>query len=265
MPRSFVEKYGPTALITGAANGIGRGFASRLIARKVPVLLVDIDEDGLESTANALRETSDVSVTTHVADLSRLSELERIDQLARAHEIGLLVNNAGIGHNKHFLDIALEEHLMALDVNIRASLVLARKILPAMRARGGGGGLIFTSSMSALVGGPGIANYAATKAYGRHLAEALYGELHRDGIDVLALMPGLTRTRQVSAAYTEADLDAQRPMEPEIVAEAALRALGRKRFVIPGRLNRLGAWAFVRLPRGPLLRAMGRKTAPSHD
>jgi hypothetical protein len=263
MSDSFTTKYGPTALITGAANGIGRGFAARLAARNLSLLLVDIDAEGLEAAASALREANDVSVTTCVADLSRLSELDRVNHIAREHEVGLLVNNAGIGHKEHFLGIALEEHLTALDVNIRASLVLTHQILPALQARGRGG-LIFTSSMSALVGGPGIANYAATKAYGRHLAEALYGELHRDGIDVLALMPGLTRTRQVTAGYTEAELDAQRPMEPEVVAETALLALGRKRFVIPGLLNRLQAWAFVRLPRGPLLRAMGRKATPSH-
>ena len=259
MAKSFAAQYGPTALITGAANGIGRGFAERLAHRRVATLLIDIDEEALEKTAEELRLRHDSPVETLVADLSIRSELERVAHLGLQREIGLLVNNAGIGHNKPFLQIPLEDHLSALDVNIGSFLVLTHRLTPAMCERGRGG-LIFTSSMSALVGGPGIAHYSATKAYGRHLAEALYGELHARGVDVLALMPGLTRTRQVSEGYTQAELDAQHPMEPEVVAESALPALGRKRSVVPGLMNRLQAWAFVRLPRGPLLRAMGRKT-----
>ena len=172
--------------------------------------------------------------------------------------MGLLVNNAGIGHNVAFLDVELVDHLSVLDVNIRALLVLTHRLAPAMCERGRGG-LIFTSSTSALLGPPGVAHYAATKVYVRHLAEALYGELHDQGVDVLALMPGLTRTRQVTKGLSEAAIAAMPAMEPGPVAEAAIRALGVKRFVIPGLKNRLQALLLPRIPRGPLLRKMGSK------
>jgi short-subunit dehydrogenase len=256
MPNTLLTKYGPTAMVTGAANGIGRGFAEGLARRGLALVLVDIDEAGLEATARAIRETQRTSVETLVADLSSQADLDRVCEAGLSSEVGLLVNNAGIGHDSAFLEVELADHLLALDVNVRSCLVLTHRLAPAMCVRGRGG-LIFTSSMAALVGAPGVAHYAATKAYERHLAEALYGELHGQGVDVLALMPGLTRTRQVTMGLSEEAIAAMPAMDPGPVAEAAIEALGKKRFVIPGLRNRLQAFLFPRIPRGPLLRKMG--------
>ena len=257
MPLDFDARYGPTALVTGAANGIGRAFAFGLARRGLSLLLVDVDEQGLEGTAREVRESAGVAVEVCVADLSDRAELEGVGDLSRSFEIGLLVNNAGIGHSAAFLEIPLADHLQALDVNVAAALVLTHRFAPAMCERGQGG-LIFTSSMSALVGPPGVAQYASTKVYLRHLAEALYGELHVDGVDVLALLPGLTRTKSVTAGMTPEQIEKLPAMKPEPVAEAALAALGKRRFVVPGFVNKLQAVVFPRLPRGPLLRRLGR-------
>lgn len=257
MSRNFDTRYGPTALVTGAANGIGRAFAFGLARRGLSLLLVDVDAEALGATAEAIRGEAGVSVDTCVADLSDSAELDRVCEVARSAEIGLLVNNAGIGHSAAFLEIPLEEHLKALDVNVRASLVLTHRLAPAMCERERGG-LIFTSSMSALVGPPGVAQYASTKAYLRQLAEALYGELFAKGIDVLALLPGLTRTKQVMQQMSAEAAQAMPAMDPESVAEAAINALGKKRYVIPGFANKLQAVVFPRLPRGILLRRLGR-------
>jgi short-subunit dehydrogenase len=262
MTENFAKTYGPVALVTGAAHGIGRGFAEGLGRRGVSMLLVDRDAAGLEATAAGLREQYRVPIETCVADLSDLAEVDRVCELALEQDLGLLINNAGVGNSGAFLDIDLADHLTGLDVNIRACLVLTHRLTPGLCARGHGG-VIFTSSMSALVGAPGVAHYAATKVYERHLAEALYGELHGQGVDVLALMPGMTRTRQVTESMTEEEMAKRWPMEPGPVAEAALEALGKKRFVIPGFVNRLQARVFTRLPRGPLLRWMGKALSSS--
>jgi len=243
-------------MVTGAANGIGRGFAEGLARRGLSLRLIDIDHVGLAATAKSIREAWGTSVETLSADLSLASDVDRVCEAGLADEIGLLVNNAGIGHSAAFLDIELDDHLLALDINVRSFLVLTHRLAPAMCERGRGG-LIFTSSMSALVGAPGVAQYSSTKAYARHLAEALYGEFHRYGVDVLALMPGLTRTRQVTKDLSEEAIAALPAMDPGPVAEAAIKALGKKRFVIPGFKNRLQAFVFPRIPRGPLLRKLG--------
>jgi short-subunit dehydrogenase len=256
MSDAFVTRYGPTALVTGAAHGIGRGFAEGLARRGLPLLLVDVDEAGLDSTAKAIREEQGAPVTTLVADLSDLADLDRVCEAGLSTGVGLLVNNAGVGNSAAFLEIELADHLSVLDINVRSFLVLTHRLAPPMCERGRGG-LIFTSSTSAVVGPPGVAHYAATKAYARHLAEALYGELHGQGVDVLTLMPGLTRTRQVTKDLSDEAIAALPAMDPGPVAEAAIRALGRKRFVIPGFKNRLQAFLFPRLPRGPLLRKLG--------
>jgi hypothetical protein len=253
----FAQRYGPIALVTGAANGIGRSFAKGLARRGLSTLLVDLDGDGLEATAQALRKEHTNPVETLVADLALPEDLERVVEAGLSREIGLLVNNAGMGHKAAFLDIDLTSHLAEIDINVRAVLVLTHHLAPPMLQRSRGG-LIFTSSMSALMGTPGVAHYSSTKAYERHLAEALYGEFHGQGIDVLALMPGLTRTRQVGEKMTEEQIRALRPMEPDPVAEAALEALGRKRWVIPGARNRLQGLLRRWIPRGPVLRKMGQ-------
>mgnify|MGYP006232316251 CR=1 FL=1 len=92
----------------------------------------------------------------------------------------------------------------------------------------------------------------------RHLAEALYGELYAAGVDVLALLPGLTRTKSVTADVTAEQIEKLPAMDPAPVAEAAIAALGKKRFVIPGFANKVQAVVFPRLPRGILLRRLGR-------
>ena len=257
MADGFLSKYGPRALVTGAGNGIGRGFAEGLARRGVATLLVDIDAAGLDDTAKAIRDEHGTGVETLVADLSVPSELDRVCEAGLAADLGLLVNNAGIGHSDAFLDVPLDDHLLALNVNIRAFLVLTHRLAPALCERGRGG-LIFTSSMSALLGPPGVAHYAATKVYARNLAEALYGEFHSQGVDVLALLPGLTRTRQVTKDLSDEAIAKMPAMDPGPVAEAALRGLGKKRVVIPGFINQVQAFLMPRLPRGLILRRLGK-------
>jgi len=255
---AFAQRYGPIALVTGAAHGIGRAFAEGLARRGLSTLLVDVDGDGLEATARALREQHNTPVETLVADLALPEDLERVVDAGLSREIGLLVNNAGVGHKAAFLEIDLASHLAEIDINVRAVLVLTHRLLPPM-VRRGRGGLVFTSSLSALMGMPGVAHYSSTKAYERHLAEALYGELQSQGIDVLALMPGLTLTRQVAEKMTEEVIRELRPMEPGPVAEAALEGLGRRQWVIPGARNQLQGLLQRWGPRGPLLRRMAKR------
>ena len=255
--RDFAVKYGPTALVTGGAQGIGRAFAFSLAKRGVALLLVDMETEILEKTATEIRSQYAIDVSTVAADLTDAAGLDSVIKSAAKTTVGLLVSNAGYGLTERFLDSDLERHLNVVDLNVRAPLVLAHNLLPAMQERRRGG-VIFTSSLSAVIGTPGVASYSASKGFLLKLGEALYGEMHHKGVDVLALMPGLTRTAALTAATNLSEASKAMAMEPEAVAEAALRALGKGPSIIPGLKFRLAGFLIRWIPQNMILKRQGK-------
>jgi short-subunit dehydrogenase len=168
--------------------------------------------------------------------------------------------NAALSLIGGFLDHPIERHLEELDLNCRAPLVLAHHFAAPMRERGRGG-IVLMSSLAGSQGSPNIAHYAATKAYDLVLAEGLWGELRAAGVDVLACRAGATRTPGYLAGLPPGRGAAPHEQEPEAVVREALAALGRGPSVIPGRVNRVAAFAMQRLlPRRSAVRLMGRTT-----
>lgn len=258
---SFREKYGPWALVTGGASGIGAEFAAQLAARGLNVALVDVQADMMRTHAAMLRETFGIEASAITIDMARPDLLKKIRRATAMMEIGLLVNNAAWGSVGEFMKTDPEEMLRTVDTNCRAPLALAREFGPAMAGRGRGG-IIFLASSSALQGSPVIANYAATKAYNLVLAEALWDEMGRYGVDVLALCPGATDTPAFSKSGAQiANVPGMPFMSPgEVVAEA-LAALGTRPSIIAGRMNRIASFVMTRLlSRAKAVRYMGQNT-----
>ena len=237
---SFAQRYGPWALVTGAAAGIGRAFADDLLDRGVSVLAVDRDEDGL-----ARLGSQNPRVRTLVLDLCRPDVAEIVATQAADLDIGLLVNNAGAAVTGPLLDHDPSAEADVLHLNARAPLLLTRLLAPEMRRRGRGG-LIFVASTIAFNGGPWLANYAATKAWSVSFADSLEVELGPAGLDVLCVAPGMTATEALAGSM---DLDRLRfrPLRPEAVARAALDSLGRRSLVVPGAINRVSTLLSRRL------------------
>jgi len=235
---AFRERYGPTAVVTGAAAGIGRGFARRLAARGLDLLLADKDAAALTATVSELQTDHSISVEGLVVDLTRSAGVAALAERAMELDFGLLVNNAGLGHTGWFMQIPIEDHLEEIDLNVRATLLLTHRLGQPLIARGRGG-ILFVASNSSEFGSPSVANYAATKAYIRMLGEALFAELEEQGIDSLALSPGLTRTETMSRRLGDDVARRLGAMEPEDVAEEGLRALGTRPAHIVGTRNRL--------------------------
>ena len=235
----FKDKYGPWALITGASSGIGAEFARQVAAQGLNLVLVARREERLRSLARALEAAHPIQVKIIPVDLTTTDFLPVIQQATDDLEIGLLVNNAGVMPTGRFLDQDLENELRQLDLNSRAPLILAHHFGRKMAERGRGG-MLFLASMVAFQGTPSVAHYAATKAFDLVLAEGLHVELKEAGVDVLAVAPGFTATDLAG----ELDFSGSmiKPMPVEQVVHAALRALGRKAVVIPGRQNRLLYW-----------------------
>ena len=181
-----------TALITGGTSGIGAAFARALAARGDDLVLVARDADRLSETATDLKERYAVSVETIAADLAVRSDVVGIaERLASAERpIDLLVNNAGFGVRVRLTAADTTPHEHAIDVMIRAVLMLSAAAGRAMRQRGAGT-IINVSSTAGFVA---MGGYSAIKSWVTSYSESLANELHATGVKVVALCPGWVRT-----------------------------------------------------------------------
>jgi hypothetical protein len=233
------------ALITGASRGLGAEFARQCAERGLNIILVATNADLLQAQAEAIKHDYGVETRIIVLDLSRDDILPEISRTTDSLEIGLLVNNAGISKVSPFLNLPVDELVKQLDVNTRAGLILTHHFGRKMVERGHGG-IIFLSSGSALFGTAYSANYAGTKAYNLILAESLWYELGRYGVDVLGFMAGSTKTPGWDANSPKPDRLVKVMAVKPTVAEA-LNALGRRPSLIAGTSNRLGYFFLGRM------------------
>jgi short-subunit dehydrogenase len=237
--RDFNQRYGPWAVIAGASEGIGAAFAHALASRGVSLVLVARREEPLAALAGTLP----VPARAVVADLALPAGTQKVFLETQNLDVGLVVANAALSPIGPFPSVDPELLRRAVELNCIAALELARHYTPAMVARGRGG-LILMSSLAGQQGSPGIAVYAATKAFDAILAEGLWAELRPHGVDVLACLPGA-----VSTPGLQRNSAGRAPgtVTPEVVAEAALKALGRKPRVVPGVMMRLSSLFMTRL------------------
>lgn len=182
----------PIALVTGPTAGIGLAFAHHLAASGHDLVLVARDKERLHEVAAALKDQHGVEVEVLPADLSDRAQLALVEARVAdpAYPIDLLVNNAGFGLKKSFLDNDVEEEQAMLDVLVTAVLRLSHAALKAMVARGKGGVINVSSVAGYLPRG----TYSAAKAYVTKMSE--WADLtYRDkGVRTMALCPGFTRT-----------------------------------------------------------------------
>jgi short-subunit dehydrogenase len=185
---------GVRGLITGASSGIGRALALRIAAEGARVALVARREEELEKLATEIRR-SGAEALVLPCDVTDRTQVEVC--AARALEkfggIDLLVNNAGYGHHRTFLewDVADMERLMR--VNYFGTLYFTKALLPQMMERRKGW-LVFVSSVAGKIASPEEAAYAASKFAMEGLASALSIEVEDAGIHVLTVRPGVIRT-----------------------------------------------------------------------
>ncbi len=235
------------ALITGAAKGIGKGIAAELARRNYNLLLADIDETGLAATAKELTAGHHVIVHTLPLDLTKANAgVELIDWTASWHdELIVVVNNAGYGLNGAFEQLALEDQLNIIDLNIKAQVSLSHLYIPVLR-RHVQGYLLNVASTTAYQAVPYLTIYAASKSFVLSFTRGLRFELRNSTVSVSCLIPGSTDTHfVVRANMSEATKKtAERfNMSPEAVGIIAVNGLfKRKAEIIPGINNKLHAF-----------------------
>jgi short-subunit dehydrogenase len=211
---------GSNVLLTGATGGIGQAIARALAARGGKLILTGRRIDVLEPLAQQL------DARTAAVDLAEPAELERL--VREAGEIDILVANAALPASGALDSFTVQEIDRALDVNLRAPIVLAHALLPQMVARGRGH-LLFMSSLAGKAATPGTALYNASKFGLRGFASALRADVRTTGVGVSAVFPGFIRD---AGMFAEAEVKLPPGVgtrTPEDVAEATVKAIERNR------------------------------------
>jgi short-subunit dehydrogenase len=251
----FADRYGPWALIAGGSEGLGLAFAEQAAGRGLDLVLVARRPDVLEQAAAGLRQRYGVQVRTLAADLAEATTYrEALPAATEGLDVGLVVGNAGHAPVGRFLDVPAAQAQEAVELNVRVVLGLSRCYLPGMVQRRRGG-FVVMSSAAGLQGSPGLALYAATKAFGRVFAESLWAELRASGVDVVACVPGAVRTpgyEQSGMGHAPGELDSA------AVAAQTLDRLRRGPVVVPGRFMRTATATMRLLPRRTAVTVMGR-------
>ena len=253
----LAERYGSWAVVAGASEGLGAAFAAALAERGLHLVLLARRELLLAELAGRLREAHAVQVRCLRWDLADPGFAPALAEATADLELGVLVYNAAFVPVGRFLDVDGNLLERAVDVNVAAPVRFLRTLLPGMRTRGRGA-VVLMSSLAGLQGAPGIATYAASRAFNTILAEGLWHELADDGIDVTVCCAGAMRT----PGYLRAtDRQAPGTLAPAVVARRTLDALGRGPRVVPGLVNRLAAQVIQRLlPRRAAVRLMAANT-----
>lgn len=181
-----------TVLITGASAGLGLEFAWQLATARHDLVLVARDTERLERLASQLHAAAGVHVEVLGADLSVRADVERVAERLRSTDrpVALLVNNAGFALHQRFVGGDLETEERALDVMVRAVLVLSHAAAGQMAARGRGA-ILNVASIAALFA---TGSYSAHKAWVRSFTEGLAVELKGTGVTATVLCPGFVHT-----------------------------------------------------------------------
>jgi short-subunit dehydrogenase len=225
-----------TALVTGATGGLGRAIAGALGDRGAQLVLSGRRAAELESMGDAL------GARTILADLTVAEDVSRLCAEAISAGIDVLVANAALPASGLLDDLTEEQIDRMLDVNLRAPIMLARALAPAMAA-GGRGHLVFVSSLSGRAATPASSMYSATKFGLRGFALALRQDLERAGVGVSLVSPGFIREAGMFADAAVKLPPGTGTKTPADVAAAVIRAIetGRAEIDVAALPLRVGA------------------------
>ncbi|MGY6548655.1 MAG: SDR family NAD(P)-dependent oxidoreductase [Roseinatronobacter sp.] len=246
------RRFGPTALITGASDGIGRAFAVELAEQGFDLILVARRGDVFQELALDLGTRFGVDLRVIAMDLSDPAAVPDLMSLTENTEIGLVVAAAGFGSVGPFLHQDMACEINMVDLNCRSVVELSHGFGLRM-AQQGRGGIVLFGSLVGFQGAPLAATYAATKGFVQSFAEGLAPEFAAQGVSILSVAPA-----QVGTGFAaRAGMQMGKAATPDTVAKGALAALGKHGTVRPGLLAKFLGGSLAMLPRWGRVKIMG--------
>jgi short-subunit dehydrogenase len=232
------DLQGKVVVLTGASSGIGRSTALALARERAIVHLVARREAELHKVADEVRALGGTA-HAHVLDICDSDAFQRF--ATTVHHVDILINNAGVGATKGFMDTTPEDWRWTFDVNVHAMVTGIRAFVPGMLERGHG--LIVNIASLAGVAGSVLPAYTASKFAVVGLSESLAVEYGDKGIDVVVVCPGLVQTEIADASVVAGRWEArtlasmreaidQHGVSPDVIARDILRAIRRPRFLV---------------------------------
>jgi 3-oxoacyl-[acyl-carrier protein] reductase len=233
---------GKVALVTGAAQGIGRAIALLLAQNGADIVVSDINLEKAEETAKEIEGTGQRAMAIKV-DVAHSEEVERMVQtiLERFGHIDILVNNAGIARDKLILRMTEEDWDAVLNVNLKGTFNCTKAVVRHM-SKQRSGKIVSIASVVGEMGNVGQANYSASKAGVIGFTKTIAREFAQRGINVNAIAPGYVETPMTDALPEKAKEELRRliPMDrlgrPEDVAEAVLFLVSETSSYITGQV-----------------------------
>ena len=263
MPKKTESQDDSTVLITGASSGIGEALAHCFARAGHRLILVARSEDKLRALATTLKQAHGTQVSVRPADLAQPGAAASLAAALRKSRraVDILVNNAGVLEQGSFARISAARHQELIALNVAGLTAMLSAFVPAMVERGRGR-ILNVASIAAFQPVPGLASYAATKAYVLSLTESLAVELKGSGVTATALCPGITATAMLSsAAASNAELSKLPGFlvgDADAVAAEGYRAcMAGDVIVVPGAINRAATIAGRATPKWLLRRMSG--------
>ena len=229
-----------TALVTGAASGIGYELAQLLAKDAYQLILVDKDAEKLSEVKSEINHKFKVDVKILVKDLSRPNIAQEIISDIDNKPIDVLINNAGFGLFGSFSETKWERESEMLQVHIITTTHLTKLVLKGMVERGSGR-ILNVSSLAGFIPGPLMSIYYASKGYMLSFSEAIANELKGTGVTVTALCPGPTKTgfqETVSENASENKISFNMGCAKQVSTYGYKAMLKGKTYAIPGVLNK---------------------------
>lgn len=249
------REYRSYAVVTGAASGMGRLYARRLALSGYSLIVIDINGQKLEETADSIRAEvaglsdwripykSSFRVLTLVQDLSQQDAAARVAGFSRQNgcDVEVLVNNAGLFYYQGIAETSPRALSRMVMVHDYTPLMLCREFVPQMKERGCGY-VLNVSSLAAWIPWPGLGMYASTKRFVKDFSRALRVECRGTGVSVTNAYFGAVDTPlfNLKPSYRRLARNLRIMIPAEKAVEKALRAMFRRRKgIMPGVLNHI--------------------------
>lgn len=256
----FQETYGPWGVVLGASEGLGEAYARGLAERGLNVVVAARRSEPLQRVADDIIADFGVETRAAALDLATPDFLDALRAVTDGVDVGLVVYNGAAGYVGPFLDGA-DALQSIVAVNCRGPLVVCEHFGRHLIDRGRGG-IVLMGSAAGLAGSAYNSAYAASKAFDLVLGESLWAEWRDTGVDVVAVIgPAIDTPTFRNSVSPEVRAHLPTPMDPAVVVEEVLGALGGDPSFVPGETIRGLLAALGSLPRRQQVEALSAAQA----